>query len=81
VEEGRAILVVCHDHDGYWQFLDGAVVTEANIEIVCMGCIYERDGSIAALADMPAGWLASRVAVESPWTRDRYDDEESHQVS
>jgi hypothetical protein len=68
------IVEVYHDHDGDWQFLCGTTTDVADLKLVCMGCMLERDPSLAALADLPCGWSATRDDPHSEWTRDTYED-------
>ncbi len=64
------IAVVSHDEDdGAWQFVGsrGARMDEAML--VALSEIFERDASIAELADLPLGWRALRDSPGSPWQR------------
>ncbi|MBF5005118.1 DUF6882 domain-containing protein [Diaphorobacter caeni] len=73
------VLEVFHDHDGEWQFLCGTTTESADVKLVCMGCVLERDASLFGLADLPPGWCADRAAPGEPWIRDVFaqeDDEE-----
>lgn len=70
LETTRPILRVSHDHDGDWQFLCGDSHAGGKPRIICMGCALERDGTLAALADLPLGWGADRETVGSLWTRE-----------
>lgn len=72
VMEGRPILFVAHDEDTDWQFLHAADLTDDDFDdlrYVCLGCLFERHRDIAALADLPLKWEASRADVASPWIR------------
>ena len=69
IEQGLPVLLVSHDLDGEWQFLCGTTTETADCRIVCMGCAYERDQTIADVADLPIGWMAEREVVGSPWER------------
>lgn len=68
------IAEVYHDHDGDWQFLCGTTTDVADLKLVCMGCMLERDPSLSGLADLPPGWRAVREDPHSEWSRDEYDD-------
>jgi hypothetical protein len=70
VLSGQPVLLVFHDHDGEWQFLTGEDGEEC--KIICLGCAYERDGSIAILADMAAGWMAFRDSADQSWQCEPY---------
>src|SRR4051794_39612985 len=64
------VLLVCHDReDEGWQFLDGEHVFEEDGAAVYLGDMLQLDPSLAALADLPAGWYAWREAPGHPWRR------------
>jgi hypothetical protein len=68
------VVEVYHDHDGDWQFLCGTTTAVADLKLVCMGCMLERDPSLAELADLPRGWSAIRDDPQSDWKRDAFED-------
>ena len=68
--EGRPILMVYHDHDGDWQFHCGFIQDDENPSVFCLGCIYNLDPTVGAIADLPVGWMASRESVGVPWQRE-----------
>lgn len=70
------ILEVYHDHDGDWQFLCGTTQEAADLKVVCLGCMLERDSTLASLADLPIGWVASRREHAEAWTREPYEARE-----
>lgn len=75
--EGRQPVVeVYHDHDGDWQFLCGTTLERVDIRLVCMGCLFERDPTLAALADLPTGWCATRANLQGEWRREAFEDED-----
>jgi hypothetical protein len=67
---GAPILYVTHDHDGDWQFLCGELHEGGKPKLVCLGCMVERDATLVALADMPAGWGADRENYDHNWNRE-----------
>lgn len=70
IDEGLPILCVYHDEDdGAWQFLTGEAVSMADALVVCLKNIVARDPSIAELADLPLGWMATRYSREDLWHR------------
>lgn len=69
IQAGHPILLVSHDDDGIWQILCDTTTAEEDCLVVCLGCCFERDSSIAELADLPPGWLAQRERVGSAWFR------------
>ena len=71
VLEGRLpILLVTHDlDDSAWQVLCGTTNDPDDGRVACLGCLYARDRSIGALADLPLGWRAWRDSSSSPWQR------------
>ncbi len=65
-----SLLLVTHDaEDGGWQFLDGEHVFEDDGTTVLLGEMVQFDASLLELADLPAGWIAWRVAGDQPWQR------------
>lgn len=80
LRDGYPVLLVSHDDDGDWQFLCDTTNDTADGLIVCLGCAYARDITIAEVADLPRGWQARRDSASSPWLRsvcdaDDEDDE------
>lgn len=69
LENGQPILLVTHEDDHGWQFLDGCNPPEA-FELVRMSYAISLDDSLCELADLPAGWCAWRDSVEHPWRRE-----------
>jgi hypothetical protein len=70
VLQGAPILLVTHDaDDGSWQFLCGTTDDPADARVVGLGDMYKRDPTLAALADLPEGWQASRASAALPWQR------------
>jgi hypothetical protein len=67
LRDGQPFLLVSHDHDGDWQFLCGDVADEEEGLIICLGCAYTQDKSLAKLAKLPAGWQAIRSSPADPW--------------
>ena len=67
-EAPRPILYVSHDRDG-WQFLDGGPVTMDDAAVVGMGAMLRLDPTLAQVADLPRGWIATRPAQDAEWTR------------
>jgi hypothetical protein len=63
------ILLVSHDDDGDWQFLDGEAVLTSDAARVSLANVVRMDPGVVELADLPPGWYARRDAPGSPWTR------------
>lgn len=74
LDGSKPVVEVYHDHDGDWQFLCGTTTDVADLKLVCMGCMLERDPSLADLADLPFGWSATRDGQGGRWTRDAFED-------
>lgn len=78
------VLVVVHNSDGDWQFLDGTTDEPGECVMLCLGCIFEKHAGMAAIADLPRGWGASRDAASAEWERweldldDDQDQDEGH---
>jgi len=66
------VLYVSHDEDdGGWQFLDGAVLADAQARVVGLGEMVDSDPTLAELADLPEGFVASRLTKDDDWVRVR----------
>jgi len=69
---GNPVLYVSHDEDdGGWQFLDGAAVAVADARIAALGELVDSDPTLAELADLPEGFVASRITKGDTWVRAR----------
>jgi hypothetical protein len=80
IHGGRAILRVSHDEEGDWQFHCGDSHADSAPLIICMGCIIERDPTLASVADLPSGWGADRETIGGEWSKEenpRSIDDES----
>ena len=68
------ITYASHDEDdGAWQIHDDGPSSEGDAMVVSLRSIFERDPSIAALADLPLGWCASRKNAAGAWSRRKAD--------
>ena len=63
------VLSVKHDHEGDWHFSDGVSGHAEHAENSCLGCLVAGDATLAAVADLPRGWLAVRFLRELEWER------------
>lgn len=68
-ERELPVLLVTHDHDGSWQFLDGGAFVVEGAVAVHLSHVMERWPELAALLDLPMGWAAERSGPDSPWER------------
>ncbi len=73
LEGVEPIREVYHDPDGDWQFLCGTTLDAADLKLVCLGCMVERDLTIGELADMPPSWCASRRSEGAEWIQEPYE--------
>ena len=68
------ILRVSHDSDdGAWQFIGHGELTEESASVVALATIVALDPSIAVLADLPLGWIATRDSRGGTWRRAKHD--------
>jgi hypothetical protein len=74
--EGYPVLRVSHDHDGDWQVLCGTTTDVEDLMLVCLGCAFQHDRSIAELAHLPRGWAAWRKEVDAPWELEQTEPED-----
>jgi hypothetical protein len=70
-QEGRPVLTVVHDEENDWQFLCGTTNQQEDGQLVSLGSMVERDPTIGELADLSAGWSASRRTAKSKWRREK----------
>jgi hypothetical protein len=63
------ILLVIHEENGDWQFLDGGYVNDVDAVVVHVEHVFEEHPDLRLLADLPEGWAAERDAVAGEWRR------------
>lgn len=80
--DGRtAIVYVSHDEDDHgWQFLDDETFEAKDAALVCLSHVLGLDPTVAKVADLEPGWIATRSHPGSPWVRkpaplEQIDDE------
>ena len=73
INDGEPVLYVAHDaDDGAWQFHAGAERGSgalAQVMVVSLKSMIERDQSLSEVADLPLGWTAERSSPGAQWTR------------
>lgn len=69
VHGGFPVLQVAHDTNGDWQFLDATTEDPGGCVLLCLGCVFERDPTLAEISDLPRGWGAFRPEVGAAWER------------
>lgn len=70
LELGHPIVRAVRDvKDGAWQFHAAEGAAGAVPKVVGLGEMVEADASLLELADLPAGWVATRPAPGWPWER------------
>ena len=70
VDVGKPVLMATRDaDDGAWQFLTGDAFEEAEVMLVSLRSMVERDSTLLELADVHPGWMAWREHHDSPWNR------------
>ena len=76
-DDGALLSLVSHDPDGDWQFLhdeegdESELRDEADLLFVHLRNIVDRFPEVKQLADLPAGWIASRDTRDGAWVRER----------
>jgi len=74
VDDGAPILRVSHDaDDDSWQFHAAGTPRLADARILALREVIDLDPSVAALADLPPGWVAVRASPHTPWVRQKKD--------
>jgi len=71
LDGNRPVVYGSHDdHEAPWLFLCEEIAHESKDgRVVCLGCMIERDSTLAQLADLPVGWCAERLSLDRPWVR------------
>lgn len=64
---GAPILIVVHDDDGDWQFLDGSTVLPQEAFIVGLQEIVSHDPTLLQVACLPCGYKAWRHTAGGAW--------------
>ena len=68
LEQDADILYVSHDEDdGMWQFLCGGSHDITDAKLVSLEEVFALDNSIAQLANMPCGYIATREDTAAEW--------------
>lgn len=66
------VLQVSHDEDDSgWQFLDGGEFADTDARVVGLGQMIDSDPTLAELADLPEGFVATRRSKANAWVRGR----------
>lgn len=61
------ILVVSHDVDGEWQFLDNALVDAHDVTAIELSAVLQRDDTVQQALGIQKGMLARRSAAGARW--------------
>ena len=67
VYEGAPVLLVTHDADGTWQFLDADEANERDAAVAALDEMVALDPTLRELAALPRGYYAVRQRPEDPW--------------
>ena len=70
VHDRLPILLVFHEVEDEWQFLCGTTNDPGDALVVSLGFMLQRDPTLAAVADLPEGWCATRDSKETEWERE-----------
>jgi hypothetical protein len=71
----RPILLVLHNEDGDWQFLDGEHVDRDDGFAVHVSHVFAEHPELDLVADLPLGWAAERSSSDNEWERYPWPDE------
>jgi len=65
------LLLVSHDADGDWQFVNGSE-TDGSVNGILVHAehVVELYPDVGELSDLPVGWIAWRSDVGKPWYRE-----------
>lgn len=62
------ILLVLHEEDGAWQFLDGGTVSDDAL-VLHVSHVFDKHPDLLHLTDLPEGWAAERDSETDEWRR------------
>jgi hypothetical protein len=63
------ILLVLHNENGDWQFLDGGNVAVDDSTAVHVAHMFHEHPELRSLEDLPLGWAAERSSETAQWER------------
>lgn len=70
MKDGRDIIYAFHHEDDHgWEFHYAGEKSVADMMVVSLQEIVERDPSVLEIADIPPGWKAWRERLGAPWHR------------
>jgi hypothetical protein len=76
VERGEVpVLLVVHNADTTWQFLQGTNVEQEDGVALHASHVLDLDATLLELADLPPEWAAERESVTGEWERYPWPDE------
>ncbi|MGY1725601.1 hypothetical protein ACI79J_01390 [Geodermatophilus sp. SYSU D01062] len=76
VLDGAPVRLVSHDEDdGGWQFLCGTTSDPADGRIVHLSHVVNDRPQLAAMADLPLGWVAAWCEEHGAWHRRPAEDD------
>lgn len=61
------IVMVIHETDGSWQFLDGGETSQADASVVALQTMVDHDPTLLEVSTLPRGWYAVRRSPDDPW--------------
>lgn len=65
--EAPVTVVIHYSEDHSWAFLGGAPFSFSDAALITMAEAVGRDASLAEIADLQPGWVATRERVGGPW--------------
>jgi hypothetical protein len=69
-------MVIRYRHDESWVFLANAENEDIeNAMLTTLGEVLARDTTLAEIADLPPGWIATRDTIGGAWARGENHDE------
>jgi hypothetical protein len=71
----RPLLLVVHERNGDWGFLDGGPYDATDGVAVHAAHVFDERPELSALSDLPLGWAAERTSEDSHWQRSPWIDE------
>lgn len=79
VLEGLPILRVIHEDEGDWQFLCDTTYEVADLKVVALEELVNRDPTLNDLFQLNYGWQAWRVIEAADWQEEEYESEEDQE--
>ncbi len=74
--DGAVVIRVILDSEGYWQFLPGSALDEAEAMVVSVQQVLNGDPTLQELMTLPYGSLATRTGRDENWSNQPFVEDD-----